>query len=300
MTPVRHAILSLLWGRHGGRRIVLRPGDVLRVGRGDEADVIVDDRELCRVHFEIDWDGQRAEVRDRSRHFGVQSGTRIDGRPASQAWARHGCFLQAGASRFLVHYEATTPPREPPDPALAEPRARALAALSTERNVYAVLDAARDERILVLLRESIDEHASLYEGLQGHVLADVAPYLVRFEDGSRLLRALIEEGWGQTWGIFFTSAQSFRDVRRHLRHFLMVLDERTDARVYFRFYDPSILREFLPIATARQRAQLHGDALDAFVMEGDALEILRFDAPVIERASEPLAIEVTRADVPHP
>lgn len=295
--PVRHAILSVLWGRHGGRRIVLKPGDVLRVGRGDEADVVLDDRELCRVHFEIDWDGERAEVRDRSRHSGVRDGTRIDGRPTQQTWARHGSFLQAGASRFLVHYEATTPPREPPDPALREPRARALSTLAAHPDLYAVLDAARDERILVLLRESIDEHASLYEGLQGHVLADVAPYLVRFTPDSRLLRALVSEGWGSGWGIFFTSPLGFRDVRRHLRHFLMVLDESTGERVYFRFYDPFVLRELLPIATPRQRAQLH-DGISAFLVESEAkaLDVLRFDAPA---APEPLAPQPARVDVSH-
>ena len=278
----RHAILSVLWGRHGGRRVVLRPGEVIRVGR-DEADVVVDDPALCRVHFELDWDGERSEIRDRSRHFGVRDGTRLDGLPTLQTWARHGSCIEAGASRFLVHYEATTPPREPPDPALHAPRARALATLTGEPDLYAVLDASRDERIAVLLRESIDEHASLYEGLPGHVLADVAPYLVRFTRPSRLLEALITEGWGRHWGIFLTASLGFREVRRHLRHFLMVLDESTDTRVYFRFYDPSILREFLPIATARQRAQLHGE-LSAFLMEGEDLEVLRFDAPEADPA----------------
>ncbi|APR79701.1 Hypothetical protein A7982_05048 [Minicystis rosea] len=288
----RHAILSLLWSRHGGRRVVLRPGDVLRIGRDTEADVVVDDRELCRVHFELDWDGERAEIRDRSRHVGVRDGTRLDGLPTRQAWVRHGSCIEAGASRFLVHYEATTPPREPPDPALRAPRARALAALSAEPDLYAVLDASCDERIQVLLRESIDEHASLYEGHAGHVIADVAPYLVRFNPGSRLLDALITEGWGRSWGIFLTTPLGFREVRRHLRHFLMVLDESTDTRVYFRFYDPRVLRELAPILTDRQRAQLYGE-LTAFLMEGDDLEVLRFDAP---ENAEPIAAALVEAD----
>lgn len=283
----RHAILSLLWARHGGRRWVLEPGDTLRVGRGDGADVVLDDHALCRVHFELDWDGERAELRDRSHLAGVRAGTRIDGLPTRQSWARHGAYIQAGASRFFVHYEATTPPREPPEPALRGLRARVAEALSAERDLYAVLDASRDERIQVLLQESVDEHASLYEGGDGHVLASVAPYLVRFRAGSRLLPALVEEGWGRAWGIFLRATLDFRAVRRHFRRFLRVLDESTETRVYFRFYDPSVLREFLPIATARQRAQLHQD-VEAFLVEGEALEILRFDAPE------------TRVDVPHP
>lgn len=282
----RHAILSVLWSRHGGRRVLLRPGDVLRVGRGDDADVVIDDRDLCRVHFEIDWDGERAELRDRSRLFGVERGTLLDGLPALQAWARHGSVIQAGGTRFQVFYEATTPPRAAPAPALRAARARAYEALAAEPDLYAVLDAARDERVLVLLRESIDEQASLYEGPQGHVLDDVAPWLVRFAPGSRLLRALIEEGWGSGWGVYLTAPMGLREVRRHLRHFLMVLDETTDQRVYFRFYDPSVLREFLPIATERQRAQLFGE-LGGFVTEGESLEVLRFDAPPPTRVDVP-------------
>lgn len=298
MSSARHAILTVLWARHGGRRVLLRPGDVLRVGSGDEADVVVDDRELCRVHFEIDWDGERAELRDRSRHHGVVRGTRIGGLPTQQAWARHGSYIEAGASRFLLHVEGFTPPREPPDPATREASAQALATLAAEPNLYAVLDTARDERVLVLLRESIDEHASLYEGQEGHVLADVAPYLVRFAPESRLLRALVEEGWGRGWGIFLTAPMGLREVRRHLRHFLMVLDETTDQRVYFRFYDPTVLRELLPIATERQRAQLHGE-LHAFLVEGEGLEVLRFDTPP-DLSSEPEGPTPPRTDVSHP
>jgi hypothetical protein len=294
--PDRRAILSLLWARHGGRRWVLRPGDVLRVGRGDEADVRLDDPGLCRVHFEIDWDGERAELRDRSRLAGVRGGTRLDGRPTAQAWARHGSYVEAGASRFFLHHEAETPPREEPDPALREPRRRALAELSGERDLYAVLDASRDERVQVLLRESIDPHASLYEGLEGHVLADVAPYLVRFTERSRLLEALVEEGFGLGWGIFLRSPLGLLEVRRHLRHFLMAFDERADARVYFRFYDPRVLRELLPIATPRQRAQLHRD-VDAFLAEGERLEVLRFTP---SDAQAKLASPPARLDVPHP
>ena len=45
--------------------------------------------------------------------------------------------------------------------------------------LYAVLDAARDIKILAVLMESKEEHQSLYEGVQGAQLSQVAPYLVR-------------------------------------------------------------------------------------------------------------------------
>src|SRR5262249_7801469 len=122
----------------------------------------------------------------------------------------------------------------------------AHARLSAETGLYGVLDAARDERALVLLRESIDEFCSLYDGPQGHALAAVAPYLVRFSPNSRLLRALLEEGLGGSWGIYAAASAQLVAVRRHFRRFLMVEDETNGKRLYFRFYDPRVLRDFLP------------------------------------------------------
>lgn len=70
-----------------------------------------------------------------------------------------------------------------------------LRAEADKAPLFALLDAARDRRILELCRESVEEHRSLYDGLEGEKLAEAAPYLVAFEPGSRLLEALVREGW---------------------------------------------------------------------------------------------------------
>ncbi|MBL8741382.1 MAG: DUF4123 domain-containing protein [Myxococcales bacterium] len=127
---------------------------------------------------------------------------------------------------------------------------------SSRGALYAVLDAARAERVLWLLQESIDEHKNLYEGVEGRALDNVAPYLVRFEPGSSLLRRLLLAGWGDAWGVFFRSKDHPKEVRRQLRRFLMVLDDANSERMYFRFYDPRVMREFHAVATNRQRAEL--------------------------------------------
>ena len=150
----------------------------------------------------------------------------------------------------------------------------ALAVLQETANqpLYAVLDTARDRRILELLRESVEEHHSLYDGIEGETMAHVAPYLVRLEGDSRLLAALTREGWGRRWGSYLTSAQPLKSVRRHLRRYLMVERDADRERVYFRFYDPAVLRVFLPTTTVLQRAELFG-ALDQFLFEGEQGEV---------------------------
>ncbi|UQA62013.1 DUF4123 domain-containing protein [Polyangium aurulentum] len=277
MSEVRHAILQVLWGPEAFRKVILAPGDVVRVGRADEADLVLPhDAELGKIHFEVDWDGERGEVR--ARHGGGE--TLVGGRPVVQSWLKHGAWVHAGSTDFMFYYEAETPPRKlPPD--TPERRARvaeALAALSAEASLYGVFDAARDDRVLVLLREAIEEHRSLYEGTQGYALAEVAPYLVRFSPNSRLLRALVEEGWGESWGVYLVGDEPPKAVRRHLRRFLMVEEEDTGERLYFRWYDPRVIRDFMPLATVRQKSELYGN-LSAWICEGPDGELVRMDRP---------------------
>lgn len=160
------------------------------------------------------------------------------------------------------------------------PFARAAAArLALEpAPLYAVVDAARDPRIGMLLSAWEGRFESLYDGEQGALLAPVAPYLVALPPGEPLLQGLLAAGWGDAWGVFVTSRRPPREVRRHLRRFLLA---ETDAgrRLVFRFYDPRVLRVFAATITPRQHAELLRE-LDAVLLEGpgpDALHRLSRD-----------------------
>src|SRR5205823_4716059 len=90
----------------------------------------------------------------------------------------------------------------PPEPLRKEPPTKVVPAtgksgtsslldvLRKAQPLFAVLDAARDEQVLELLRSSGDEFQSLYEGAPAEELETVAPYLVRLPPGSKLLEAL--------------------------------------------------------------------------------------------------------------
>ena len=51
-------------------------------------------------------------------------------------------------------------------------------------------------------------------------------------------------------------------------------DADTRKKYYFRFYDPGVLRVFLPTATPKQRSELFND-VTAFFMEGEEGDLLR-------------------------
>jgi hypothetical protein len=135
--------------------------------------------------------------------------------------------------------------------------------LARETGLYGIFDAAADDRVYDLVHAG--EHASLYEGVKGEQLDRYAPFLVRFEPGSPALAPLLDAGWGKSWGIYLASRAPLRQVRKHFRQFLYVRTEER-KRLYFRFYDPRVLRAFLPITTMRQASLLFRD-VDAFLIE---------------------------------
>lgn len=278
MSPGKRAILRVLWGPLAGHRRVLAPGESLRVGRTDQSDlVIARDPQVSAEHFQIGWDGARASIAD----LDSARGTLLGGERVSRAEVPNGGWIRAGDTHFRLHLEGHTPPRADDLPFLEKhPREKAAARdllLGEPAPRFAVVDASRDHRLLQLLAESVDEHRSLYEGIQGEALSSAAPHLVALDPTSDLIDRLIEEGWGRRWMIFLTSSRPFREIRRHLRRFLLVEDDDNGRRLYFRYYDPRVLRTFLPACTPGQREDFFGSIeIESFVVEGEHAEPVRF------------------------
>ena len=251
-------MVEVRWGKASGKKAVIEPGTTLRIGRVDtRCDFAIEhDRQLSGIHCEVAWDGTRAVLRDKQSRLG----TMLNGERVTEALLANGDWIKAADTNLMVYFEEHTPPKREADIAMTEVKEKALAGLEAETEpLFAVLDAARNNRILELLRESVEEHRSLYEGVKGDVLEDKAPYLVRLPKGTRLLRKLVAEGWGKRWGIYLTSKRPFREVRMHLRRFLMVKDDETDKRIYFRFCDPGAFRVVWPTTTVRQKAYFFAD-----------------------------------------
>ena len=260
------AILEVQWGRSKGRKAVLEPGENLRIGRTEHADWVFEhDRSMAALHCVVQWDGATARVRDAR---GLPE-TLIGGAALADGVITHGGWIRAGETVVSLHIEAFTPARREADAIWSDEKRRALEALSSAEPLFAVLDAARDPRILQLLRESVHEALSLYDGVQGDALASVAPYVVALPRGSRLLQQLVLEGWGKRWGVFLSSPAPLAEVRRHLRRFLLVADDLTGRRLYFRFYDPAALRAFLACATTRQASAFFLN-IDRLLVEDEA------------------------------
>lgn len=136
-----------------------------------------------------------------------------------------------------------------------------------EAAVYAVLDGASIEDLLQKLYELKPEHACLYRGELEPDLAETAPYLVRLESGSPFTIWILEKGWGKHWGIFARAPQDLKTMHRHFRKFLRVQDSKGKT-LLFRYYDPRVLRVYLPTCNAEETGMFFGP-IRAFLMEGE-------------------------------
>jgi hypothetical protein len=271
-------IVLVEWGPKRWTKAVLAPGERLRVGRHERAALCLPmDEEMSGLHCELRWDGTRGSVRD----LGSANGTFVNGERVQEAEIQHGEWFQAGETILSVYIEGNVAPWAPPGGkarSSPENKAQVLAALQAEAlPLYAVLDTARDERMGALLRCCAELAQSLYDGRKGEELESVAPFLVALPKESWLLARLVHEGWGARWGIYLTCQRPFKEVRRHLRRHLLVNVKERAEQLYFRFYDPRVMRAAFAMANSARTAELLGD-VQSFLVEGDAAELVRLRA----------------------
>lgn len=143
--------------------------------------------------------------------------------------------------------------------------------------VWAILDCARDPQIYRALLASQLEFRCLYAGRLPRELEMVAPQLVELSPGNRLALQWLDQGWGQSWGVLLRIDDP-ANLRHHLRKFLKVRDPQ-GRTLLFRYYDPRVLRAFLPAADAGQRKALFGPIAHWFTEDDhDGLQGFGLDA----------------------
>jgi hypothetical protein len=139
---------------------------------------------------------------------------------------------------------------------------------------YVILDAARDDAIYRKIKEAGRQSGRLYYGSKGQEMADVAPYLIDLKQDDPFAEWVINRGWGNSWGIFLESSVEQRLVMRHLRRFLLVYDENHE-QFYFRFYDPRVLRVYLPTCRPKELETFFGP-IKRYCLESEEGNLIEF------------------------
>jgi hypothetical protein len=160
--------------------------------------------------------------------------------------------------------------------------------VSAHAPLFAVLDAARDPNGRYEAEQAELECRSLFAGELGDMLEHVAPQLVTFRRSTSFADWWFQQ-WGRSIGVLVEAPVTLDELRRHLRTLLTVRGPGHD-RYYFRFYDPRVLRVYLPVCTADEIRRFFGP-IRAFYCESDGGgELLGFrqDGATVAMSSHPV------------
>jgi pSer/pThr/pTyr-binding forkhead associated (FHA) protein len=248
-------ILEAVSGPVLGRRIEVRGGSIVRIGRTGKSDhPIAEDGYLSGLHFSVECDGAQCRVRD----LGSSNGTFVNGSRVTEQVVQEGDSVVAGGSTFLIHVDllpaitaagmprVATAPTPLATKVMGEPTvqlggyslaetALLSAMYASGELVFAVVDASRDSRIPTFLDAGGEMYLPLSE----------TAFLVALPADSRLVHVLIKDGWGRGWGFYGTSKAVLKTVCTHFTSFVS-LQTSSGAAMTFRFWDPRVLRAMVP------------------------------------------------------
>jgi hypothetical protein len=266
-------IVESFSGPAAGRKFDLPDGVTVVFGRTDKARFVVpEDSHLSGAHFSLECCGDKCKIRDLSS----TNGTFVNSIRVSEAEVAIGAVISAGSCSFRLS------PGAPEEWIGFSSRHKAILSrlFGYGQPVFAVLDAAREDRLPAFLQAFGAQHLSLYEGEIREPKAG-APYVALLPKRSQLWPVLMKEGWGKNWGIYFNSDADLPKVCEHLRSLAMLKDD-DDRLLYDRFYDPRRLRIIIPACTPDESTAFFGP-ISRFVVEGDDQ-----DHPIQFRGTPPL------------
>jgi hypothetical protein len=140
--------------------------------------------------------------------------------------------------------------------------------------VYTIADGAQDKRLFGAVDASRQDRCCLYsverrwggQDLPWQLLM-TGPYLVELDPEEEFTGFLLRNGWERHWAIFFRSDTGMQKLRRHFRDLLVVRDEK-GKRMMFRYYDPRVLRAYLPTCLPAELREIFGP-VGAYIVPGD-------------------------------
>jgi hypothetical protein len=164
-----------------------------------------------------------------------------------------------------------------PPPAAGTPLAILLSALRQEpqHRLYALIDGAQAFELAFSARLMGHELYTIFSGDLAEPLADVGPCLAVIGERSAFVQKWLEH-MGSHAGVLFESAAHFEAVYAHLRSVFVATDEE-GQEYFFRFYDPRVLRTFLPTCRDDELREFFGPVERWIVETEDASAFTTFE-----------------------
>lgn len=135
-------------------------------------------------------------------------------------------------------------------------------------SVYALVDGAQDDRVYPLLTARGNDWRCLYGTDLPRVLAAVAPYLTSLSADYPFSGYFARYGRGHNWGVMLRSSSGMDTLAEHFAG--MIRARLPEGReVLFRFYDPRVLRAFLPTCNTAELDEVFGPVESFLIEQGD-------------------------------
>jgi hypothetical protein len=148
--------------------------------------------------------------------------------------------------------------------------------VNNSTRLYCVLDGASVPELPKRLYESQVPNFCLFSGDLEPDMIYVAPYVALLSPGNPFTDRVFSQSWGKHWGIFVQSRHSLNAMHRHFRALVNVYDENANAMI-FRYYDPRVIRDFLPTCTPEELETFFGKAESFFAESADGQNLLKFE-----------------------
>ncbi len=154
-------------------------------------------------------------------------------------------------------------------------------------NVFAVLDCAKDRRIEPMINNCRLEHKCLYLNTKRYELKRAAPHIVKLERDHLFVTELLQKGWGQSWGIFFIAPNNIT-LSTFASQCRRIAKVKSGKKTFvFRYYDPRILRVYLPTCNRFELKHLIGSSYAIVTENSYTTGVERFEC---DKSAEELSI----------
>jgi len=142
-------------------------------------------------------------------------------------------------------------------------------------HAYAIVDGAATPGLLPRLSNHSADYRCLFRGELDSALAEAAPYLIQLKQYTAITEWLITtRGNHQNIFALIPDNQDFNAVHKHFRGFLRISGPDNQA-LYFRYYDPRVMHQFLADCRPEQTQTLFGP-VKAYLVEDPAADVQRY------------------------
>ncbi|GAC1610581.1 MAG: hypothetical protein NVS3B3_19770 [Aquirhabdus sp.] len=143
-----------------------------------------------------------------------------------------------------------------------------MTSLLQGQSVFAIVDAAAGDDIQKMIREYDGEKFCVVQGWKQEMYANFSPWLFALKIEEPSFKKMIDQFWGNSWGIFFCSSLPAEKLIKYFReNWIVSLPD--GSHQYFRYYDPRVFRAFFPVALADQLKFFFREDIYGFFAESE-------------------------------